>query len=419
MASKRMMDRIKAVFVKNLFLKIIAIVFGVLLWAYTLVVLNPVRTMLIEDVVISLEGDTDLLSRNLILVSSDLGLATVNVSAEITNQAAIDNTRIDCTGSLSTITMAGTYTLPLSVSVQSNLGTVLDVSPQRVTVEVDKLISKSVPVSLVLQGELPEGYEVLSKTSATSVLLTGASRYILPAVRAEARVDLSNRTASVEEAVTLVFLDKEGNEITVITRSGESPSASVVVDISAVKEVPVEARTELPHPDYYDASVILSRETVKLSGDADVLGEITSVKTEPIIPEETVGTQEMEIPLVLPDGTALTSGQSGKLTATVTVTEATGFVLDLNVPIIYEGLDSDLTLSSDKPATALVDVYGPVKLLETISAESLVVKVDLSGLSEGSYEVSPVLVRNDELTGLSYTLQEPSFQLNIHKKTEG
>ena len=414
-------DKLKAAFTRNLALKIIALVFAVLLWAYVLVALNPIRTKYIEDVAISLEGDTDLLSRNLILVNPDLGLADVTVSAEITNHALLDNTRIDCVGSLSRITRAGTYTLPLSVTVQSNLGTVIDASPDRVTVEVDKLTTKAVPVSLVLDGELPAGYEVLSKSVSASVTLSGASRYILPAVRAEAHVSLEGRTASVEEVVNLIFFDKEANEIEVITRSGETPSATVDVEISAVKEVAIEPRIEVISDTYYDVVVVLNRESVKLSGDQAVLAGIGSVKTETIVAAEELGTQEIETEIIVPAGTALVSGQSSKVMATVTVNEKMGQIENLSVPITYVGLGYNLVFASDKPAAALVNVTGTVRQLEMLSADNVTLKVDLTGLSEGEYEVSPVLVfqRSEEVAGLTFSLTEPTFHLVIQKKTEG
>ena len=74
-SSKALLERLKVFFTRNLGLKIVAFVFAILLWAYVLVALNPVRTKSLSDVTITLEGYTDLLSRNLILVNSDLGLA--------------------------------------------------------------------------------------------------------------------------------------------------------------------------------------------------------------------------------------------------------------------------------------------------------------------------------------------------------
>ena len=125
-----LLNRLKDVFTRNIGLKIVALIFAILLWAYVLVALNPVRSKSIDDVPITLEGYTDLLSRNLILVNSDLGLADVEVNSTITNHSNLDASRVSCRASLGTISAAGTYRLPLSVTVQSNLGTVASVDPR-------------------------------------------------------------------------------------------------------------------------------------------------------------------------------------------------------------------------------------------------------------------------------------------------
>ena len=172
---KAVLASFKGFFTRNLGLKIVALVFAILLWAYVLVALNPVRSKSIDDVPITLEGYTDLLSRNLILVNSDLGMADVEVNATITNHSDLDASRITCRASLGTISAAGTYRLPLSVTVQSNLGTVASVDPRTVTVEVDNLIVKTVPVKLELTGTLPEGYEVVAESMVSTITVEGAA----------------------------------------------------------------------------------------------------------------------------------------------------------------------------------------------------------------------------------------------------
>lgn len=416
-AFKALMQRLGRIFTGNVGLKAAAFVFALLLWAYVLVVLNPVRTKYIEGVTISLEGDTDLLSRNLILVEPDLGLADVVVSAEINNHSSLNASRINCRGYLGSITRAGTYTLPLSATVQSNLGTVTSVNPERITVEVDKIVTRTLPVTLVSEGQLSAGYTVLSRSCPSTVTVSGASRYIQAAVRAEAHVNLEGRVSSVEESVNLIFFDKEGNEITVITRSGETPSVNVSAEISPVKEVPVEVRYEIPQSDYYDVTFTQSRETVTLYGETETLAAIDSVKTEPVALKEAAGVQELETKFVVPEGVTMKSGQDNKLSVVFNVAEKVGDK-ELSVPITYEGLDRSLTFAGDKPAAATVIVSGPLKLLELVSADSITLKVSLTGLAAGEHEVVPVIEakRKDKTASVSLTLGEPSIFLVLQNK---
>ena len=52
--SKKLLSRLKGFFTRNLGLKIVAFVFSILLWAYVLVALNPVRTKSLSDVPITM-----------------------------------------------------------------------------------------------------------------------------------------------------------------------------------------------------------------------------------------------------------------------------------------------------------------------------------------------------------------------------
>ena len=208
-SSSELLNKFKGFFTRNLGLKIVALVFALLLWAYVLVALNPVRTKSINGVTITLEGYTDLLSRNLILVNSDLGLADVEVSATITKHSDLDASRVNARASLGTISAAGTYRLPLSVTVQSNLGSVVNVNPRYVTLEVDNLILKTVPVKLELVGTLPEGYEITGESMANTITIEGAARYIDPAVRAVATVDHTVKGDDSLEELFMELVEKE------------------------------------------------------------------------------------------------------------------------------------------------------------------------------------------------------------------
>ena len=393
------LDRFKGFFTRNLGLKIVALVFAILLWAYVLVALNPVRSKSIDDVPITLEGYTDLLSRNLILVNSDLGMADVEVNATITNHSDLDASRITCRASLGTISAAGTYRLPLSVTVQSNLGTVASVDPRTVTVEVDNLIVKTVPVKLELTGTLPEGYEVVAESMVSTITVEGAARYIEPTVRAVATVDLTGRTENVEESVNVVFYDKNDNEVTVVTRSQNNPNVTVRATISAYKLVNIRPEVTLEDDVYYESINQVSPASVVLYGTSEALAAIDTVSTQA---------------LVLPEGVSLKRGQSSSVTLNAVVTEKTGEIA-LEAPLTYANLGKDLAIADGAPTIAYLTVSGPLKQVEQVTPESLTVKVDLAGYGPGDWELIPVAQGLDanRFPDVTVALQEQRVQVTL------
>ena len=411
---KAVLASFKGFFTRNLGLKIVALVFAILLWAYVLVALNPVRSKSIDDVPITLEGYTDLLSRNLILVNSDLGMADVEVNATITNHSDLDASRITCRASLGTISAAGTYRLPLSVTVQSNLGTVASVDPRTVTVEVDNLIVKTVPVKLELTGTLPEGYEVVAESMVSTITVEGAARYIEPTVRAVATVDLTGRTENVEESVNVVFYDKNDNEVTVVTRSQNNPNVTVRATISAYKLVNIRPEVTLEDDVYYESINQVSPASVVLYGTSEALAAIDTVSTQALVLPAERGVVTRDLTLVLPEGVSLKRGQSSSVTLNAVVTEKTGETT-LEAPLIYAGLGNDLVIADGAPTFMTLTVSGPLKQVEQVTPESLTVKVDLAGYGPGDWELIPVVQGLDanRFPDVTVALQEQRVQVTL------
>ena len=411
---KAVLASFKGFFTRNLGLKIVALVFAILLWAYVLVALNPVRSKSIDDVPITLEGYTDLLSRNLILVNSDLGLADVEVNATITNHSDLDASRITCRASLGTISAAGTYRLPLSVTVQSNLGTVASVDPRTVTVEVDNLIVKTVPVKLELTGTLPEGYEVVAESMVSTITVEGAARYIEPTVRAVATVDLTGRTENVEESVNVVFYDKNDNEVTVVTRSQNTPNVTVRATISAYKLVNIRPEVTLEDDVYYESINQVSPASVVLYGTSEALAAIDTVSTQALVLPAERGVVTRDLTLVLPEGVSLKRGQSSSVTLNAVVTEKTGEIA-LEAPLTYANLGKDLAIADGAPTIAYLTVSGPLKQVEQVTPESLTVKVDLAGYGPGDWELIPVAQGLDanRFPDVTVALQEQRVQVTL------
>ena len=412
--SPALLNRFKGFFTRNIGLKIVAFVFAVLLWAYVLVALNPVRSKLINDVPITLEGYTDLMSRDLILVNSDLGLADVEVNATITNHAELDNSRVNCRASLGTISAAGTYRLPLSVTVQSNLGSVASVNPRTVTVEVDNLVVKTVPVKLETVGALPEGYEVISETVPSTITIEGAARYIEPTVRAVATVDLTGRTETMEESVDVIFLDKDDNQVTVVTRSKNTPNVTVRLVLSAYKRVNVQQVVSLADDAYFNLTSEVSPSAVVIYGSSDVLATVESLSTLSVVLPAEEGVVTRDVALALPEGVSLKRGQSTLVTLTAAVTEKTGERV-LEVPLTYTHTSGDVLIADGAPTFVTVVAAGPLRELDLLTADQLKVYVDLAGYAPGTWELIPViqLPGAGQFPGVTVALQEQRIQVTL------
>ena len=375
----------KGAFQKNWVLMLVSLLFGLLIWGYVVADQNPVRSKRVTGVIISLEGTNDLLSRNLIVVDADMGKATVTVNAELTRHSEIDATRINCGASVNKITAQGIYTLPLDVSVQSGLGTVANVSPESVQVEVDQLSTKTVPVQLNYEGELPEGYSFSNEYYERTLTLEGAARYIEPVYRAIATVDLTDFTHNLEGAVNVVCYDRDGNELTVITRTHQEPSIIVRLSVTAHRELPVILDLTPPDTDYYETAYSLSHATVVVWGEKNVLDKLTAVYTEHVELTPEMWDTAFECALIVPDGTVLRTGAPSRIRATVTVTEKI-YEQTFSVSIKPENLARGLSIA-DYKAVVEVKVSGTKSRMDALVAADITAVVDLTGRGAGEHSL--------------------------------
>ncbi|MBQ9833495.1 MAG: hypothetical protein IJO48_07195, partial [Clostridia bacterium] len=240
----KLRQHIKNFFTKNLLIKIVSFVFAMLLWGYVLTAQNPARTKTLNDVTIIYEGQTDLLARNLVIAEGDDELQktiSVQVDTELTKYSDLSSANITATVNMKGITEAGTYELP--VTVVSSAGTVrrTSITPSTVSIKVDDLITKSVPIAAQISGELPSGYwngePVLSKED---VSISGPAEHINAVTTAVCDIDLSGRTESFEEAKELVLIKSDGSVVSKSLLSGKVPTVGVSLEILKKATLPVD-----------------------------------------------------------------------------------------------------------------------------------------------------------------------------------
>ena len=105
---------------------------------------------------------------------------------EGTDQPTTDTFRASI--DLSGITQGGTYEVPVEVTSVNSEIQILEVTPAIVTVQLDPLITKIVPVEIE-RGEVPEGLQVGTETATPSTVTVSGPKTIVDQVVA-ARADV-------------------------------------------------------------------------------------------------------------------------------------------------------------------------------------------------------------------------------------
>ena len=410
---------LKGFFTKNLALKIVSLLFAMLIWGYVMVEVNPKRVKTITDVPISFSGESSLHDRGL-AVRGDrddiLRNVTVRVKVQLTDYTGLDASDISASVSLRPVNKADTY--KLKIDATSSLGTVENVSPSEITIEVDELATMLVPIDVEYSGELPYGYWKSEPTLASqSIKVSGPRDDVSTISKAICTIDLEDRTTSYNEAILLKYVDKNGDEIDTALFLDTLPSVVVKMDVMRIVELPINAADAVFGADALPANyeiydVVATPPTVRVVGSENALSGLTDIKIENIDVSGSTSSVQQNVVITAPEGTTLLDDPN--ITVYVGIREKQDSAQFKGVPIETKGLGKKLT--AELSATECeVNITGRTSLMKLLQRKDVSVYVDLTGLTAGTYKITPMvsLASKEMQTDLQWTVSLPEVTVTI------
>ena len=302
---------------------------------------------------------------------------------EGTDQPTTDTFR--ATIDLSGITQGGTYEVPVEVtSINSDIQ-ILEVTPDIVTVQLDPLITKIVPVEIE-RGEVPDGLEVGTETATPStVTVSGPKTIVDQVVAARADVVIQPSGIDIDEDVALIPVDAVGDARSPADVAPTTARISIrVFSEPETRTLPVSpVVTGTPAAGYEIDEISVQPSTVLVEGDADPLAALARVDTDPISVSGLSETQTFETGLALPEGIEAVDPVPVRVTVSFRpITESRSYTVGVQVAGAEPGLAYAPNASS-----VLLSVAGNPAALDAVSAETTLAQLDVTGLEPGTYDV--------------------------------
>ncbi len=401
---------LKNFFTKNTALKVIAFVFAVLLWGYVLTDQKPVRTKVIPDVVTSFDGEAELIAQGFCVRgdrSEILQNVTATVNTQITNYAYVNANSIVASISLRNISEARVYELPIQASVNASLGVVQSVSPSTVMVEIDTLVTKTIPITTTYSGNLPQGYWAdMDSISATSRIdITGPKTDISNITYGECVVDLEGRTGTIYSTFDVTFYDKNDNVVSSDIIIGTLPTSTVRLPIYPMKDVPIDVEGSLVGADNLAANheiieAVATPATVRLVGEQALLDKIDSILLTPIAVNGLDATMTVSSELIVPEGMRLLDSATVSVLLEVREMITTQTFEQLEIQVHGNESKADISLSIP---TADLTVEGRYSLVSILSRSDVQLFVDVTGLTPGVYKLPLSVLVKDEAATIELT----------------
>jgi len=391
---------------KNRLMRIvISIVAALAFWIY-MEIQEPVDvTTEVRNIPVEFTGeDTTLADRGLMLLSG----YDVTVDLELQGSRSVlwklNKDEVRVVVNTATITSAGTQKLRYSVDfpdeIPDNAISVKDASIWNVTVKVGELYTKEVPVEVDIRGSVPNGYFTENViVDPVKLTLRAPREELLNVSHAKVVLNIGDATSTLIKTLEYTLYDYNDIPVHNDEIRASTKLIQVTLPIRTTKEVPL--RIELIGAEQHSESVHvdIAPSTVTIVGEADALSGINAITLDKIYVEDLITglNGPYSYTIKTPAGV---STQNGVKEAVVTVavngtTEGSVIVENVNCEGVADGLRAHV----DEPLT--IALWGTEEAVLTMTPEQVLVRVDVSEITEVGVYTLPAIVTLQNTEGVS------------------
>lgn len=385
-------------FARNLRTLGLAIVLGFSVWVSAVTAADP------DEMRAPLRVPLEIVGRESSLVITNNVPSMVDVSLRaprsVWDQIATQDNAVRAILDLSALS-AGDHTLPVQVQISVRPVQIVLQDPATVTVVLEPLAVRTLPISLSLSGQPAIGYQAgEAAIQPSEVILSGPESIVKQADRARVLVRLDGLREGIEEAMTIEILDAEGEAVEGLTVNPET--ARVTIPISqqgGFREVAVKVivRGQVAAGYRLENISVFPPVVTVFSEDPELVSELPGVvETQPLEMQNAKQDIATRLPLDLPAGVTIVGAQSQTVQVQVAISPIQTSVTLLNQPITVVGLPEGL-VAQISPDTVDVIISGPLPVLDVLTPQDITVIVDVTGLNAGVHQLVPkpqVLVEN-------------------------
>ncbi len=353
--------RMKEKLTHNLFLKILALFFAVMLWFIVVIKNDPYKTEVISGVPITVINEEEITGQGIgqrySVLSPQNGTVSIKVYGQRSKVEKLKADDIQAVVNFGEISSVGAAYI--SVTEPEGI-TILSKSPEMMKIDIEPLQERSFEVKINTSGVVADGYIINSRsTSPEFITVTAPESIMQKLARAQVQIDVSGSTDDITETAKIRLYDASGKLVDYERESADirlsEQTAVVSVETLMTKDVKIEVETAgSVGDDYRFTGMSQSRETVKIKGHKDILSDIDKLvitKESALVELSNLRDSReilVDISQFLPDGTYFVNNDDRFITIFLTIEP----VIEKTIMIPFEILDI-VNLSED-----LVVVHG-------------------------------------------------------------
>jgi len=285
----------------------------------------------------------------------------------------------------------GVYVVPVTVAVAYRPSEVVEVTPGRVEITLDRQATRTLPVTVNVRGEVAVGYYAATPVvEPHTVTVSGPESAVSRVEAVQAAISIDGVRETIKRDVALVPVDANGRLVEGVTIEPERTTITVAVrQLGGYRDVAVKVRLAGQVANGYRiTNVTVSPPVVTVfSPEPQKVRDLPGfVETEPLDITGATDDIDARLKLVLPEGISLVGEDTVLVQVGVAAIETS---ITMSLPVEVTGLDTNLEVKEISPQLVDVILSGPLPVLESLQPSAVRVTVDASGLQAGTYQLAP------------------------------
>lgn len=306
------------------------------------------------------------------------------------NQLAADPSVIRAVVDLSGLE-PGNHAAQVQVTVNLRPVQTISYAPRSISVTLERLSTRTVPIDLVTRGEPAVGYQAGTPTlSQSSTVVSGPASIVERVQKVEALLDLTQVFETVNRTLTLQAVDANNAPVTGLTLTPDRVTVTLPINQKGgYRNVVVKVVTSGEVASGYrltNISVFPPTVTV-FSSDLQAISSLPGyVETTPFDLTDLKDDLDISLPLNLPEGVSVVGDQTVLVRVGIAAIQSSLPLANQEITIVGLAPNLAATLSPD---TIDLILSGPLPLLDALKAGDVTISIDVTGLGRGVYQLEP------------------------------
>lgn len=372
----------------NLSFKLAALLVAIVAWYYVMEDKNPVKTQEYKNIPVTILNQERLSEKQLILMEPKNPTVNITLQGKRNEMNRINYNEIKASIDIKDYLREGAHSIKVNVDKPNTL-TVIKMDKAEVSVRLENIIKKNLPVKVKIMDQLENDY-ILEETSSNpaGVTVEGPSSKIAQITQVVAPVYVKNMEKSTSQNVSLELWDDQ-NPLILDGVKINREFVSVNLGLQYIKELPIEMVKEGELPKGISLiTTNISPKTVKVKGDKGVLDALEKIKTAPINLSQIKDDSKVKLTLKLPDGVELYGKKNNIFCNFVVDKEIEKDILIPPTGVSVEGLRTGFKVEFLDKDLILVKVSGKRSVVDHWSSKNIILIAKTDNLGKGIHKVT-------------------------------